>query len=660
MRFGAALVIAGVFYAAAIVAVPAHADTLPASQAREFSAALKEAERGNRKRLEYHARRLTDPLARKVLSWYVLFQGGFGTDFEAVDKFTKLNPDWPRQTRLLARAEEALPIDADAAFIIAWFDGREPVTNLGREKLGDALIRAGKKEAGRTLISEAWINGNFSKAHEKAFYRRHKKHLTAADHRARTERLMWHGKYWPSRRMLYRVDTAYRKLIEARISLRHSRGNVDRLIAKVPAKYKNDPGLIYERLRWRRKKDRDNAVDLLTDLPETVPHPDIWWRERAILVRRMLQKGYVSEAYRVASENGLTAKHASEYAAAEWLSGWIALRFLDEPETAHAHFKRMYDGVSFPVSRARGAYWTGRAAEAMGDTDQADTWYATAAQHPTTYYGQLATARITPGAGLRLPPESTIPANIRARFDGHELVRAVRILAGAGEEERLFSFITHIATLDDDPHWHSLTARLARLSGRPDLAIRVAKNTLQSHGHFVAGGYPTLVPPRLPRKISEDRPETPLVLAVVRQESEYDAAAISHAGARGLMQLMPATAKSVAKKAGLRYSKYKLTADPDYNLALGQSYLASLIDDYDGYLPMAVAAYNAGPHRVRQWVRAYGDPRDPDVDAIDWIEMIPFAETRNYVQRVLENVQVYRLRLADTEVALRLEEDLRK
>ncbi len=646
--------------AVVLAAAPSQGDTLSPQQAREFSAALKEAERGSKKRLEYHARRLTDPLARKVLSWYVLFQGGFGTDFEAIDRFTKANPDWPRQTRLLARAEEALPIDSEAAFIIGWFDGREPATNLGREKLGDALIRTGQREAGRALIRQAWINGNFSKSHEKSFYRRHKKHLTAADHRARAERLMWHGKYWPSRRMLYRVDAAYRKLIEARINLRHSRGNVDRLISKVPAKYKNDPGLIFERLRWRRKKDRDNAVDLLTDLPETVPYPDIWWRERAILVRRLLQKGYVSEAYRIASENGLTAEHAAEHADAEWLSGWIALRFLDDPKSAQAHFKQMYDGVSFPVSRARGAYWTGRAAEAMGNQDQAETWYATAAVHPTTYYGQLATARLTPGAGLRLPREGVVPADLRARFDAHEQVRAVRMLAAAGEEDRLFSFITHIATLDDDPYWHSLTARLARLSGRPDLAIRVAKNTLKRHGHFVAGGYPTLVPPRLPRKVSSTRPETPLVLAVVRQESEYDAAAISHAGARGLMQLMPATAKSVAKKAGLRYSKYKLTADPDYNLALGQSYLASLIEDYDGYLPMAVAAYNAGPHRVRQWIRQYGDPRDPDVDAIDWIELIPFTETRNYVQRVLENVQVYRLRLADTEVALRLEDDLGK
>ncbi len=655
----------GVLGAAALVvlafsAVPssAVADTLSATQASEFSAALKEAQRGSKKRLDYHARRLKDPLARKILSWYVLFQGGFGTDFDAIDQFTKQNPDWPRQTRLLARAEEALPIDEPHGRIIAWFNGREPVTNLGREKLGDALVRAGERDAGLALIRYAWIEGNFSKAHEKSFYRRHKKRLRSEDHYARAERLMWEGRYWPARRMMYRVNASYRKLIEARVSLRKSRGNVDRLIANVTARYKNDPGLIFERLRWRRKKDRDNTIDLLANLPDTVPHPEIWWRERAILVRRELQKGHISSAYRIASENGLTADHAAEHAEAEWLSGWIALRFLNDAEIAKTHFKRMYDGVSFPVSRARGAYWTARAAHALGDTETAETWFATAARHPTTYYGQLATAQLDPGSGLSLPPESAIPAELRARFDQHELVRAVRMLAAAGEEERLFSFITHIATLEDDPHWHSLTARLARFSGRPDLAIRVAKNTLRSHGHFVGSGYPTLVPPGLPRRVDARKPETPLVLAIVRQESAYDPLAVSHAGARGLMQLMPATARGVARKAGVRYSKYKLTADPDYNLVLGQSYLAELIDDYDGYLPMAVAAYNAGPHRVKQWVKRFGDPRDSDVDAIDWIEMIPFSETRNYVQRVLENVQVYRLRLADTEVALRLEEDL--
>lgn len=632
------------------------ADNLSAKESREFSAALKAVEQRSQKRLNIHARRLHDPLARKIVSWYVLFQGGFGTDFEPIHRFIMENPDWPRRERLIRRAEEAITGSPDQ--IIKWFGDRHPATTIGKTKLGKALLETGQTIQGRAILRDIWVNGNFGKAEESRFYKRYRKYLTREDHYARTERLMWEGKYWPARRMMTKVNAQYRKLIDARTSLRRQRGNVDYLIRHVPAKYKNDPGLIYERLRWRRKKNKDNASELFVGLPDVVPHPDRWWDERDIIARRLLRKGHITEAYDIASQHGLTTEHAVDHAAAEWLSGWIALSFLNEPKIARDHFRKMYDGVSFPVSRARGAYWTGRAFEAEGNTEQAATWFATAANHPTAYYGQLAAAKLKPGEGLRLHPEAAIPEDIRQRFNAHELVRAVRMLASAGEEKRLRSIILRIASLDEAPGWQALTARLARLSRRPDLAIRVAKNALQDFGVYVAGGYPTLVPPRLPRRVKSKQPETPLVLAVIRQESEFDAKAQSHAGARGLMQLMPATAKGVSRSAGLKYSKYKLTADPDYNLTLGQSYLAGLVEDYNGYLPMAIAAYNAGPHRVKQWVKQHGDPRDNDVDAVDWIEMIPFTETRNYVQRVLENVQIYRLRLADTEVALRLEEDL--
>lgn len=638
----------------------ARADVLSAAEAREFSAALKEVERNNKKRLDFHARRLHDPLARKIVSWYVLFQGGFGTDFEAIDAFIKQNPDWPRSARLLARAEEALDPNADPGFTISWFGDRQPVSTSGREKLADALIRSGDTKRGIAMIKDIWVHGDFAKSHEKSFYKKYRKYLTLGDNRARADRLMWDGRYWPARRMIYRVDAQYRKLIEARTSLRRMRGNVDYMVSEVPDKLKNDAGLIYERLRWRRKKGLDSAYDLLKDLPPGMPQPHRWWDERAIMARNLLEKGFVTEAYRVAAQHGLTDAHPADHAEAEFLSGWIALRFLNEPKQAMKHFQKLYDNVNYPVSLARGAYWLARAAEQAGEKEAAVKWYTTAAQFPTAYYGQLATSKAKPGEGLRLPPDPSVNGEITKRFDANELVRAVRMLAAAGEEERLYSLILHIASLENKPEWHILTARLARLSGRPDLAIRVTKKTLQDHGHFVAGGYPTLVPPKLPVRVKAETPETSLVLAIVRQESEYDTEAISHAGARGLMQLMPATARHVAKKAGLRYSKVKLTSDPDYNLTLGQSYIAELIDDYGGYLPMAIAAYNAGPHRVRQWIKQSGDPRDSDVDAIDWIELIPFKETRNYVQRVLENVQVYRLQLAGTEVALSLEEDLRK
>ena len=559
-----------------------------------------------------------------------------------------------------ARAEETLDVRADAAAIVKWFGKEPPKTSVGKEKLAQALIRRGDEKRAREIIRRAWIDGTFAKDHEAGFYRKHRKYLTLADNRERLDRLLWEGSYWPSRRMLYRVDPTYRKLAEARIARRQKVGNVDRLVSLVPAELKGDPGLLFERLRWRRRAGLDNAIDFLKELPQGVPNPDRWWDERAIITRRLLQKGFISEAYRVASEHQLTPKDAADHAEAEWLSGWIALRFLNDPDVAAAHFKKMYDAVSYPVSRSRGAYWAARAAEAAKRADEREKWLKEAAAHPTSYYGQLAMASLRPGEGLKLPPEASVPAELEKKFDALELVSVVRLLSAAGEQDRLRPFIVAVAAKEASVAWQSLTARLARLNARPDLAIRVTKDALNEHGILVVGGYPTLVPPRPPKGNASGKLSTPLVLSVIRQESAFDREAVSSAGARGLMQLMPATAKSISKSAGVRFSPYRLTSDPDYNLILGQTYLASMLVDFGGSLPLAIAAYNAGPHRVRQWIRDNGDPRQKDIDAIDWVEMIPFTETRNYVQRVLENLQVYRARLAGTEVALGLAEDLQK
>ncbi len=647
---GAALV------SALLCSPAAPAETLSADDAREFSAALKAVDHQDARRFERHKDDVKNKVARKVLDWYRVSKGGFGADFEEIVAFAKAHPDWPYQGRIRARAEEALDARKSAKFVVDWFKEAEPKTSIGRDKLAAAMLALGDTENAQKLIRSAWIDGNFAKDHETQFYRKYRKYLTIGDNRERLDRLLWDGDYWPSRRMLYRVDAEYRKLAEARMALRRKVGNVDRLISLVPEELRDDPGLVYERLRWRRRAGKPSATEFLEDLPKDVPNPDRWWDERSVIARRLLQKGFVSEAYRVAAEHRLTPDHAADHAEAEWLSGWIALRFLNEPETAAKHFKTMFDAVSYPVSRSRGAYWAARAAEAAKKKDEREKWLKEAAAHPTSYYGQLAIAALRPGEGLKLPPEASVPADVEKRFEKEDMVRAVRLLAAAGEQERLRPFILALANKDPSPAWQTLTARLARLNARPDLAIRVTKDALNERGAYVPGGYPTLVPPSSKRA----KLPAPLVLAIVRQESAFDKEAISSAGARGLMQLMPATAKSISKSAGVGFSLYRLTADPDYNLTLGQSYLAGLLDDFKGSLPMAIAAYNAGPHRVRQWVRENGDPRDKEVDAVDWVEMIPLNETRNYVQRVLENLQVYRLQLAGTEVALGLAEDLHK
>jgi len=369
-----------------------------------------------------------------------------------------------------------------------------------------------------------------------------------------------------------------------------------------------------------------------------------------------LQKGHVTDAYRLVKDHQL--KEGPGFADAEWLAGWISLRFLDDPKTAFTHFQTMYEYVNFPISKARGAYWTARAAEALKQEEAADLWFRIAATMPTAYYGQLAAAHLGPGHGLRLPVQPDPVAQEIAAFEKMDLVRVVEILSKVGESERLKYFILALNDYKETPGWRTLTARLSVDHGRPDVGITIAKRSSRQGEELIEAGYPSLEAPPLRIRSPKFPLEVPLVMAMIRQESAFYVRAKSHANARGLMQILPRTARRVARSLKIRYSKKRLMTDPDYNMTLGQAYIAGLIDEFDGSYVLAISAYNAGPGRARKWAKLNGNPRERTIDTIDWIEMIPFNETRNYVQRVLENLQIYRLKLADTEVAETLEQDL--
>jgi soluble lytic murein transglycosylase len=543
--------------------------------------------------------------------------------------------------------------------MLDWFDRHAPVSAAGLERLGAVLLAAGKTVEARTVLRQAWIEGNFTKQRENSFYKRYRRYLTRDDHRLRLDRLIWEERHWPARRMLWKVKADYRSLSLARLMLMRNEGNVDHAIAQVPHHLKDDPGLIYERLRWRRRKGRDSSArEMLARTPQHPARADKWWIERAALARNALGDGHISEAYRIARDHGL--ERGANFAEAEWLAGWIALRFLDDRRVALDHFVALFKAVRYPVSRARGAYWAGRAAEALNSPKLAQQWYRAAASHPTTYYGQLGQVRLRPGQGLSLPAETEPSETDFAKFAEAELVRAVGLLVEAGERERLRPFILALGEVHDSPGWRVLAASLARVHGRADLGVAVAKKASQKSGQVIQAGYPTLSPPPSRKAAKGVAVEMPLVLAVVRQESAFDSQAVSPAGALGLMQLMPRTAQKMAQVQKLPYSRRRLTAEPDLNLKLGQAYLGELLNQFDGSYVLTLAAYNAGPARARQWLRRNGDPRHAGVDAIDWVETIPFHETRNYVQRVMENLQVYRARLTDTEVALSPERDLRR
>ncbi|WP_254434828.1 lytic transglycosylase domain-containing protein [Magnetospirillum sp. UT-4] len=587
----------------------------------------------------------------KLVRWMTYVSPNSGASFEEIGSFIEASPDWPLMGSLQRRAEEAVTAATPDDRIMAWFTAHPPATVDGGMAFARALLASGNEEKAVKLIRETWAEGGFGVMQERQFLTLYGDYLRPDDHWRRLDRLLWDKQEAPAQRMLLKVSGGRRLLAQARLALQDGKANPEPAIAAVPKEYRDDPGLILDRVRWRRQKDLDeDAIDLLGHPARNAVRPELWWTERAVLARRALQKGLISRAYQVAADHGLEAK-ALQFADAEFLAGWISLRFLDDRETAMAHFRRLWDSVSTPLSRARAAYWAGRTAEMLKDDKAAREWYSQGARYFTAYYGQLSASRLD-DHHWPLPPDPQPSAEDVKRFEGREMVRAIRMMMQAGEREHLRAFFLRLNDVADTPGERALVGRLAAEGGRDDLAVTVARRADRESVFLVGAGWP--VPPIA----RVDEPERALVLALIRQESGFMTDVQSPVGARGLMQLMPATAKNVAKSIKVAFSPKKLD-EPDYNVRLGSAYLADMISDFEGSYVLALAAYNAGPSRARRWVKEYGDPRDGAVDVIDWIEMIPFTETRNYVQRVMESVSIYRRKLGRND-GISFENDLKR
>ncbi len=593
-----------------------------------------------------------NPLPAKVIQWLDLTRPGPGRSFGELSQFLRDNPDWPGQDALRAQAERSMLTALPAETAIAWFGNRAPLTLEGAQRLAHALATQGDKAGAAAVARKGWVGQDArDEAAETLFLAEFAGLLRAEDNVARLDRLLWDNKHVAARRVMARVDSGHKALGEARLALRNAAGNADAAVGRVPQKLLNDPGLVFERARWRRRNDQFETIPALFEQPLAgIGRPEIMWREIDDAARRALNRGQAKTAYRLARNHGAT--EGTTFAEGEWLAGWIALRFLNDPQTAYTHFTWMYDKVGSAISKARGAYWAGRAAEAQKQSAQAQKWYSDAAGWTTTYYGQLAAHRLGQDGPLQFPAVPEPTKEQRAAFAKNELARVVQVLGLLGEAERTRTFLTRLIDLSASPAEHRMVVELAGTLGRDDLMVAAAKSARAAGTELVELLYPV-------RQIQGDAPEKALVLAVIRQESAFDHTAVSSAGARGLMQLMPATGKGVAKKLGLGFSPAKLN-DPAYNITLGRSYLNSLLEDYGGSYVLSIAGYNAGPRRVSEFIGQNRDPRRKGVDVIDWVESIPLSETRNYVQRVLENVQVYRQRLGGTQLALSLEQDLNR
>ncbi len=640
------------FVATVAAACPsAAATTLSGSDRSLYRSAFKAAEDDQWPAARAMAARAQDPLLAKVLLWLDLMRAESGHPFSDYAGFMAQNPDWPSLAALQAQAELAMPPDLPSPDVLAWFRDREPMTFAGAMQLARALRSGGEKAKATEALRRGWVELDATEDEEKEFLGRHGKALKAEDHIARLDRLLWDDKQDSARRAMRRVDAAHAALAEARLGLRNGKRGADGLVARVPKKLQRDAGLIYERARWRRRSELYESIPGLFAQPLTaVARPDILWREIEDAARRALLRNDAKVAYRLAVQHG--TKDGTPFAEGEWLAGWIALRFLDDPKAAYAHFKRLYDGVGSPISKARAAYWAGRAAEALKISAEAQRWYADAARRSTTYYGQLAAQRAGHRGPLALPAMPEPTTQQRADYFKRELAQVVQQLHEIEQTDRAKTFLLRLVDLAASPTEHRLAADLAAALGRNDLMVAAAKASRLDGVEMVGALFPMASLP------AGEMPEKALILAVIRQESAFQQDAVSSAGALGLMQLMPATAKSVAKKAGLPYAKGRLTSDPEYNISLGRAYLGEMIGKFGGSYVLAIASYNAGPRRITEWLAQNRDPRRKDVDTIDWIESIPFSETRNYVQRVIENVQVYRRLLGGTQMALSIEQDL--
>jgi soluble lytic murein transglycosylase len=591
-------------------------------------------------------------VGRDVIDWQRLRAGeGRLGDYEA---FFKRRADWPGLPLMREKGEVAAARSTDPGRIVAYFAEQAPRTGAGAVTYVGALLALGRKTDADEQAMRAWAELSFAPQEEAALLALAPDALRLT-HEVRMDRLLWQGSGPEAVRMLPRVSEGWQKLALARMALRGNKDGVSALVAAVPKDLKSDPGLAFDRFQWRMQRDLyDDALALIlerSDSAASLGRPDEWADRRAVLARWLMRQGRSKDAYKVASRHRLT--EGTDYADLEFLSGFIALRKLGDPATALKHFAHLQAGVSTPISLARAHYWQGRAHEAAGEKKAARTEYGKAAQNQTAYYGLLAAERL----GQALDPailSNKRPADWRqATFAQSSVLDATRLLLRAGDRTLAKRFALHLAEGLDATELAQL-ADLALSANEPHLAVLIGKAAAE-RGIIIPRAY-FPVPDMVPDGLSVSRA---LALAIARRESEFDPAARSSADARGLMQVLPSTAKIMAGKLGLPYQAEKLLTDPAYNVKMGAAYLGDMIAEFGPSIALIASGYNAGPGRPRRWITEFGDPRADSTDIVDWVETIPFAETRTYVMRVVEGVVIYRAKLKGSAGPVRITSELK-
>jgi soluble lytic murein transglycosylase len=599
-----------------------------------------------------------DPVARKLVEWAIL-RSDDGADFPRYSAFIAANPGWPSMVTLRRKAEATLFQDrVDAASVVKYFGSARPLSAKGKIALARALLAQNDRKGAEALIRETWRSDPFSQEVELRVLDQFGDMLTRADHKARMDRRLYEKEDTDAGlRAATRLGGNEPAIAKARAAMISPRGD-KKTVDAVPAAARDDVGYKLAKIQMLRRSDQtDEAAALMGTVPKLDDSHDLdeWWVERRLLVRKLLDEGEPKKAYVVARDATPPSRDIYRVEQ-EWTAGWVALRYLNDPTAAAAHFKKVTEHAESPISMARGLYWQGRAAEALKRTGEARQHYQQAARFPTAYYGQIARSKAGLGEiALNAPPPLT--ADQRAKLARHDVYRAAQLLYAVEQRDLLNALMADMGDKSDDIGLLTMLSELAASYEDPRAMLLVGKLAL-SRGHPLDHpAFPTVGLP--PYKPIGPEVEPALVYSIARQESWFNPKTVSSANAMGFMQVTPAAGKYLAKKFKVPYDQKRLLSDMVYNMQMGAAELGDLIKDYRGSYIMSFAAYNAGRGRVREWVSRYGDPRDPKVDPIDWVERIPFAETRNYVQRVMENAQVYRLRFGGG-ARLLIEADLRR
>ena len=599
---------------------------------------------------------ISDPVARKLAEWIILRSNDNGASAERYRAFITANPSWPSQTFLRRRGEAALWDDhRDDATVWAWFENESPISAKGKLVLARSMIARGDRANAERLVRDAWRNDSMSEDTESTALDLFGALLTPGDQKARMDLLLYGSEHEAAMRAAKRLGSTQVALAKARIAAYRKASNTRALLEAVPHELHGDPGYVFSKIQLLRREEKfAEAAQLMLGAPKDpgrLYNLDEWWIERRLLSRKMLDLGQHRTAYLIARDAALPARDIYK-TEAEFTAGWIALRFLTDPATAAQHFARIGVGSVNPTALARAGYWQGRAAEAAGRSQDARNAYAAAAGQSTSYYGQLARAKL----GLPQIELNGAPAARGRGIERLEIVRAVQLLFELDEREIAIPIFADMGE-NGDPDALVGLGELASRNGDARGMLLLGKAALNRGLPFDFYAYPVTGIP--PFKSIGPNVEQSIVFAIARQESAFNPNDVSPANAYGLMQVTPDAGRYVCKRYGASFDLGRLKNDPVYNAALGAAELGGLIEDYRGSYIMTFAAYNAGRGSVKKWIERYGDPRDPKVDAVDWVEQIPFSETRNYVQRIMENLQVYRARFGGG-TRLQIEADLHR